>query len=170
MPDTSSPPGLLYETDWYAWTQDQAARLRALPALARSNGVDIENLAEEVESMGASQRREIRSLLEQIYIHLLKSEFHPAQQARPHWETEIDAFRSQIEIGLDDSPSLRPRVPELAAIAWRSAYNHVARRVAAEAPVVLDRMEAAGVEPDTPRYDVVTQVLDRAWLPPTSQH
>lgn len=161
MPDTTT----LYEQDWYAWTQDQAARLRELGASLRPNGLDIENLAEEVESMGASQRREIRSFLEQIFIHLLKMQFHPAQQARLHWQSEIDAFRSQIEIGLDDSPSLRPRLPELAAPAWRLAFSYVSRRVAAEAPEMLERMKEAGVARDVMPYDLMREVLDRHWYP-----
>ncbi len=93
MPDSAS----LYDKDWYAWTQDQAARLRELPAASRPNGLDVENLAEEVESMGASQRRAIRSLLEQLYIHLLKMAFHPASNALLHWQAKVDGFRIQIE-------------------------------------------------------------------------
>lgn len=161
MPDTAIP----YETDWYAWTQQQAALLRELPASTRPNGLDVDNLAEEVESMGASQRRAIRSLLEQIFVHFLKLEFHPAVTARPHWQSEIESFRSQLEGEFADSPSLRPRLPELAGTAWPIALRYARRRVGAEAPEMEARMAAAGVRPETPRYDLDGQVLDPTWFP-----
>ena len=72
MPDTAS----LYDRDFFAWTQDQAALLRAWPEHLRPNGIDIENLVEEVESLGKSDRRAIESLLELVVLHFLKLEFH----------------------------------------------------------------------------------------------
>jgi hypothetical protein len=161
MPDTAS----LYDTDWYAWTQDQAARLRGMPAALRPNGLDVENLAEEVESMGRAQRRELRSLLEQIFIHLLKFEFHPARDARAHCETEISTFRIQAELSLEDSPSLRSRLPEIGEQAWRQAFRYVSWRVAAEAPDLARRMEEAGVAGDVLRYAVEPEALEHGWLP-----
>lgn len=161
MPDTAT----LYDSDWYAWTQDQAARLREMPPAMRPNGLDIENLAEEVESMGRAQRRELRSLLTQIYIHLLKFEFHPAREARVHWETEIGTFRIQAELSLRDSPSLRPRLSELADEAWKLALLRVSGRVAAEAPEIARLMAEAGVSRDVPRYDTEGEVLNDGWLP-----
>ena len=71
MPDTAS----LYDRDFFAWTQDQAARLRAWPEHLRPNGIDVANLVEEVESLGKSDRRAIGSLLGFIALHLLKIEF-----------------------------------------------------------------------------------------------
>lgn len=57
MPDTAAS----YDRDWFAWTQDQAARLRAWPEHLRPTGLDVENLAEEVEDMGKSQRRAVEA-------------------------------------------------------------------------------------------------------------
>lgn len=161
MPDTATP----YQTDWYAWTQDQARRLRELPPAARSNGLDVENLAEEVESMGVSQRQAVRSYLEQLFIHLLKMEFHPARDAWLHWNTEIEGFRIRLSGEFDDSPSLRSHLPDLARHAWADAVRHARRRIAAEAPAMLTAMDAAGIDPATQRYDLETQALDFAWLP-----
>jgi Domain of unknown function DUF29 len=66
----------LYDSDFYVWTQDQAAHLRAKkwPAL------DVDNLAEEIESLGRSQRKALRSHLRNLLIHLLKWTYQPDQQ------------------------------------------------------------------------------------------
>lgn len=72
----------LYERDFFAWTQDQAARLRAL----RPNGLDVENLAEEVETLGRSERRAVVSLMRRIVHHLLKLEMLAWGSAREHWQ------------------------------------------------------------------------------------
>ncbi|RAI60988.1 hypothetical protein DOO78_02355 [Roseicella frigidaeris] len=53
MPDDAG----LHDRDWYAWTQDQAARLRAWPEQLRPNGLDVREIAEEIESLGTSDRR-----------------------------------------------------------------------------------------------------------------
>jgi hypothetical protein len=52
-------PGDLYERDFYAWTQEKAARLRALGP--RNDGVDVENVAEEIEGLGKSARSAVRT-------------------------------------------------------------------------------------------------------------
>lgn len=110
-----SPTGTApYDQDWYAWTQDQAARLRAWPAALRPDGLDIEHLAEEVADMGGSQRRSVRCLLQQIMVHLLRMEFHPAVESRSHWAAEVMNFRSQLDVEFRDSPSLRARREEFA--------------------------------------------------------
>src|SRR5919204_82762 len=62
-----------YDTDFYRWTQKQAAALRAKDFAA----LDLENLAEEVESLGRSDRRAIVSHLERLLLHLLKWREHP---------------------------------------------------------------------------------------------
>ena len=58
-----SDPASLYEQDFYAWTRDQAATLRAWPERLRPNALDIEHLAEEIENLGSSQRNAVQSLL-----------------------------------------------------------------------------------------------------------
>ena len=62
-----------YETDFYAWTHDQATRLRTHD-FAR---LDIDNLIEEIETMGPSERRQLTNRLEVLLIHLLKWTFQP---------------------------------------------------------------------------------------------
>ena len=68
----------LYQTDYYAWTRQQAAELRALAARRVDSKLDLENLAEEVESLGRSDLNTVRSQVRRIIEHLLKLEHSPA--------------------------------------------------------------------------------------------
>jgi hypothetical protein len=161
MPDTASP----YEQDWYAWTQDQAARLRAWPEQLRPNGLDVEHLAEEVEDMGGAQRRAIESYLRQIALHLLTIEFHSAAEARSHWKTEVDGFRDSLDLEFRDSPSLRARRQEFFEDAWRRAARDLGRQLDRDAP---DRARAIAkllVAEVPPRYDLDSQILTEGWYP-----
>lgn len=98
-----------YERDFYAWTQEQAAALRAEAASGSNAPIDWENVAEEVESMGRSQKREVSSRLRTILIHLLKWLYCP--ELREHcendWRTTIRIQRRDLSEELKDSPSLR---------------------------------------------------------------
>ncbi|MGH6917637.1 MAG: DUF29 family protein, partial [Geminicoccaceae bacterium] len=70
----------LYQSDYYAWTKQQAAELRALAARGASSTLDLENLAEEVESLGRSDLNTVRSQIQRIIEHLLELEHSPAEQ------------------------------------------------------------------------------------------
>lgn len=91
-----------YETDFYAWTQDQAEKLRA----RRHNEIDWENVAEEIDSLGRSQKKEIRNRLTVLLHHLLKWHFQPEKRTNS-WRASIIEARDEITIEIDDSPSLR---------------------------------------------------------------
>lgn len=73
-------PSQQHDTDFYRWTQDQAALLRALPRT--SNLLDIDNLAEEIEDMGRAEIKEISTLLRQTLVHLIKLAFAPRGSLR----------------------------------------------------------------------------------------
>ena len=66
----------LYELDFHAWTQEQAAKLKS----GRLSELDIGHLMEELESMGATERREIISRLTVLITHLLKWQFQPSRR------------------------------------------------------------------------------------------
>jgi hypothetical protein len=91
-----------YESDLYAWTKEQADALRR----RASNALDWENLAEEIESVGTSQRSEIRSRLKVLLVHLLKWKCQPELQCGS-WRASIREARDEIGDLLEDSPSLR---------------------------------------------------------------
>jgi hypothetical protein len=92
-----------YETDLYEWTKEQADALRR----RASNALDWDNLAEEIESLGKSERRQIRSRLEVLIVDLLKWRYQPEWRCGG-WRGSIQEARDRIEDLLADSPSLRP--------------------------------------------------------------
>jgi hypothetical protein len=86
----------LYETDYYAWTKEQAAELRAMVARRVSSTLDLENLEEEVESLGRSDWRAARSQIQRLIEHLLKLECSPAPEPRAQWLDSIDSARNEL--------------------------------------------------------------------------
>ncbi len=113
---------IAYDDDFFAWTEEQARLLRA-GELAE---IDTLNLAEEIESVGRSDRREIRSRLMVLLAHLLKWRFQPDERSAS-WLSTVREQRDQIESILEDSPSLRPVIAEALTRAYKRA-----RTVAAE--------------------------------------
>jgi hypothetical protein len=105
-----------YDTDLYQWTIEQADALRRRAV----NELDYDNLAEEIESVGRSERREIRSRLEILLIHLLKWHYQPEKQSAS-WRASVTEARQRIENVLIDNPSLRSFSAEALASAYRLA-------------------------------------------------
>ena len=102
----------LYDTDFYAWTQEQAALLRE-GAVAE---LDLVNLAEEIESLGQRDRRTLGSHLRTLMLHLLKWQYQPSGRLTGHaWRSSIRTARIEITVLLEDSPSLGGAVPGLIA-------------------------------------------------------
>jgi Domain of unknown function DUF29 len=97
------PDGPRYEDDFFAWTQHQAMVLRSM-AVA-DNRFDRENVAEEIEDLGRSQRDTVRSQIRRIIEDLLKLAYSPAQQPRFDWMGSIAEARSTL--GDKISPTLR---------------------------------------------------------------
>src|SRR2546421_8949719 len=100
----------VYTTDFYTWCLTTAALVRA----GQWDDIDPEALAEELESLGKSQKRELESRLEVLVMHLLKWEYQPQGHQDSHsWYDTIVEQRSQIARLLRDNPRLRPQVPEI---------------------------------------------------------
>jgi len=91
-----------YEQDFFAWSQEQAGLLRA----RRYDELDSEHLLEELDSMGARERRELINRLKVLLAHLLKWRFQPNQRSIS-WVFTIREQRLSIQDLLDDNPSLR---------------------------------------------------------------
>jgi hypothetical protein len=93
-----------YETDFYQWTQTQAAALRQKDVAA----LDLDNLAEEIESLGRSDRRAITHQLERLLLHLLKWIYQPQERARRgrSWRGSVRQARQAIAELIEESPSL----------------------------------------------------------------
>jgi Domain of unknown function DUF29 len=115
MAETAAPPrpakaepGPGYDEDFVLWTGRQAALIRA----GRFELVDWENVAEEIESLGSSDRRQLRNRLEVLMTHLLKWQFQPMHRSRS-WQSTIRVQRGRVERLLKESPSLRREVAGL---------------------------------------------------------
>ena len=102
MPESS----VLYDEDFLAWTKQQAKALRAAATAGSNLRLDWEHLAEEVEDLGKSDRRELRSQIRRIIRHLAKLQWSPAIDPRRGWRESIRDARSEIQDVLVDSPSL----------------------------------------------------------------
>jgi Domain of unknown function DUF29 len=111
-----------YDTDFYAWTQSQADALRAKNWAV----LDLDHLAEEIESLGKSDRRAIVSHLERLLLHLLKWGHDPAREPRRGWQLTVRHARREIAQLLADSPSLHSYPAERLADAYRHARGDAA--------------------------------------------
>jgi hypothetical protein len=105
-----------YDTDFYAWTQAQAAAIRAKD-LAR---LDIAHLAEEIESLGITDEHAITRQLQRLLAHLLKWQYQPTHRTRS-WRRSIDQARDAIADRIARSPSLRDFPAQRLALAYRRA-------------------------------------------------
>jgi len=103
----------LYDQDFVAWTEQQADALRSAGRGRTNQPLDWENLAEEIESLGKSDRRDLRSQIYRIVRHLAKLQFSPAIDPRGGWRDSIDDARKQAELVLADSPSLKPELDRI---------------------------------------------------------
>ncbi len=106
----------LYDEDFYAWSNEQAALLRA----GRLAQADIAHIAEEIESMGRTEKRELVSRLTVLLLHLLKWRFQPRRRTAG-WEASVRVQRNRLADHLDDNPSLRPLLPAALGAAYRDA-------------------------------------------------
>jgi Domain of unknown function DUF29 len=147
----------LYETDFYAWTKEQAAELRALAARRVNSTLDLENLAEEVESSGRSDWRTARNQVERVLEHLLKLEVSPASPPRAQWLDLIDSARRELMDLL--TPVLRREIEDDLATLFQRA-----RSGAAKALRRYGEPDAADALPPACPYSF-QQILDQDWYP-----
>ncbi|SMH59093.1 DUF29 domain-containing protein [Azospirillum agricola] len=122
-----------YDEDFYAWTQSQAAELRRAGAERNNAPVDWANVAEEIESMGRSQKSEIDSRLSVLLVPLLKWLCCPELRERCErgWRLTIREQRRKLLREMKDSPSLRPFIAEI----FDESYQEARLRAAVEADV-----------------------------------
>lgn len=97
----------LHDQDFLAWSMEQAEALRAAANAGSNLALDWQNLAEEIEDLGTSQRSSLHSQVRRIIQHFLKLEYSPAVDPRRGWMTSIADARAEIDYLLQTSPSLR---------------------------------------------------------------
>ena len=111
----------LYEQDFLSWIEAQAKALKDRQVAA----LDWDNLVEEIESMGRSQRNELKSRLRVLLMHLIKWHWQPEKRSTS-WQLTIKEQRLSLRDLLEMSPSLRPSLPVLLPKAWQDASSSAA--------------------------------------------
>ncbi|HAG82173.1 MAG TPA: DUF29 domain-containing protein [Cyanobacteria bacterium UBA12227] len=133
----------LYERDFVAWCEDTAAKLR----MRDIDNLDFDNLIEEIESLGRSDRRELRNRLMVLMTHILKRMYVNSPENFNGWEVTIVEQRQPIKSLLEDSPSLKPYLAEILPKVYADALESV-------------RFEYKQTEfPNSWQFDVETDVL-----------
>ncbi|HAC64891.1 MAG TPA: DUF29 domain-containing protein [Cyanothece sp. UBA12306] len=140
--------GTLYDSDYNRWINQTVQQLKK----GQFDDVDWNNLIEELEDMGKSNRRALMSLLTRLLEHLLKLSYWESEKQRSgnHWASEIVNFRAQIQQRLEDSPSLRPELEKI----YPKAYNVATKSVSKLFSLSID----ANIS--------LKQALDDDWFPP----
>jgi hypothetical protein len=151
MPRPGNAPS--YEEDFVVWLEDQARRARR----GEAGELDLENIAEELEGMARSDRREIRNRLIVLLIHLLKYSVQPRRRSSG-WLASIGEQRSRIATVIDDSLSLRSFPASILDRSYADARSRAA-------------LETGLPASDFPEHCPfgLDQVLDPRWLPPRTR-
>jgi hypothetical protein len=126
----------VYATDFYTWCLTTAELVRT----GQWDAIDPEALAEELESLGKSQKRELESCLEVLVMHLLKWQCQPLRrQESQSWYYTIRQQRSQIARLLRDNPGLKPQVVPILAEVYQEARASALGEMTAGIPGPLAR-------------------------------
>lgn len=133
----------LYEQDFALWIEDVAAKLKTRDF----DNLDLENLIEEIESLGKSDRRELKNRLTVLLAHILKRMYVNSPENFNGWELTILEQRRQIKNLLQDSPSLKPYLAQIFSGVYEDALEEV-------------ELEYKKTEfPDSWIFDIETDVL-----------
>jgi hypothetical protein len=103
----------LYDTDFYAWTLEQSRLLQS----CNLQGLDIENLVEEIESLGKQERQELENRLGVLIGHLLKWVYQPSMRGKS-WQVTIRVQRQQIQRHINRNPSLKSYLLEAVSVGY----------------------------------------------------
>ena len=141
-----------YKADFNLWIEQTAQLLRS----HRWQEVDVEHLIEEVEGLGKSERRSIASQLTRLLLYLLKWQYQP-QRRSDSWLDSITDSRTQIELTIEDSPSLKSYPTEQ----LEESYQRARRQAAKQTGILVS------VFPEECPY-FLELVLDEDWLPEAS--
>lgn len=136
-----------HDNDFYAWTQEQAHLLKT----GQLHQIDWQNIAEEIEDMGRSEKRQLESRLEVLIMHLLKWQFQPSLRSRS-WQLTIKEQRLRLEKLLQENPSLQSNLSE------------VIEKVYPLAALSAERETGLSLFPETCPYNL-TEILSSEFLP-----
>ncbi|MBW4645782.1 MAG: DUF29 domain-containing protein [Goleter apudmare HA4340-LM2] len=136
-----------HDNDFYAWTQEQAHLLKT----GQLHQIDWQNIAEEIEDMGRSEKRQLESRLEILIMHLLKWQFQPNLRSRS-WQLTIKEQRLRLEKLLQENPSLQSNIAE------------VIEKVYPLAILSTERETGLSLFPETSPYNL-TEIFSSEFLP-----
>ncbi|MFI0478878.1 MAG: DUF29 domain-containing protein [Candidatus Rhabdochlamydia sp.] len=125
-----------HDEDFYGWAMAEASLLRQ----HKWNELDIEHLAEELESMGASERREFISRMAQLIFHLLKWHHQPdfREFNKRSWEASIQEQRKKVKKLIVDNPSFKPNMEDFVV----DSYEDSILLIKKETPIDLKLLPA----------------------------
>jgi Domain of unknown function DUF29 len=138
-----------YLTDFKSWIDQTTQLLRD----RRWQDIDVAHLIEEIQDLGKSEQRAIASQLARLLLHLLKWQYQP-QRRSDSWLDSITDARTQIELAIEDSPSLK----NYPAVQLKESYKRARRQA-----VKQTSMQASTFPEECPY--ALAQVLDEGWLP-----
>jgi Domain of unknown function DUF29 len=143
--------GTPYETDIVTWATEQAALLRS----GQLSAIDIENVAEEIEAMGRSERRELSSRMKVLLAHLLKWKYQPGRRSES-WSNTIREQRDMLNLLIEDSPSLKSTLNDQERMV--KIWNMATASAAGETGLSIE------IFPETCPW-TTTDILTDGWLP-----
>jgi len=111
----------LYEQDILLWVEETVSKLKAHDF----ENLDLDNLIEEVESLGISQKKELISRLITLLEHLLKRLYVDIPYDYNGWERTIRNQRNGLQVLLKQVPSLKTRWDDSFVDAWEIALKTV---------------------------------------------
>jgi hypothetical protein len=114
---------LEYDKDFYKWTKTQAGLLKK----GNIKDLDIDNLIEEIESLGRNDKRSLKSQVTRMLMHLLKQKYPPKKQVDSNsWNTSIVESSREIKFLMEDSPSLKIELIKIYPKAYEDARQDAA--------------------------------------------
>lgn len=142
----------LYDTDYQLWIDQTIAQLKA----QEFREIDLENLIEEIESLGRSEKHAISSYLMRLCEHLLKIKYWESERETCFrgWDIEVANFRLLIQELLETSPSLKSFLQDIFSKQYKNG-----RKLFLKASQLSDKL--VPVEP----WFTLEQALDEDWLP-----
>lgn len=154
MPPSQVECQTLYEADYLRWIETTVEKLRS----QNYAEVDWENLIEEIEDVGRSERRSLESNLIVILLHLLKWQYQP-NRSSGSWEGSMIEHRRRIKKAVKESPSLKPYLESIFA----ECYTEALKQAKAETGLALETF------PIECPYELA-EVMDDDFLPERNPH
>jgi len=122
----------LYESDFALWLEEQALALKE----RRTTALDWDNLAEEIEGLARSDRRALKSFLQNALLHMLELKYWNAARERNQrqWRDHLINARNGITIIVEDSPSLEYYLTDILDASYDHARHRAENRIGRRLP------------------------------------